>query len=560
MRGKNHILKRGGHKVKICCLGVTLVLIISTCIPRIVTASGCPDLRVVFARGSGGERWQDANYLSFKIAIEAKLATVNLNYEFIDLDYPAVGVGVDRLGTTIGAFIGAGKAYEFGDSVKTGVKNLTKLVNSNACPNTKYVISGYSQGAMVTSKSLAKLNPSKLIYAATFGDPWIYLPEGAGIMPAACKGKNLSDYRKYVPDCHAYKGVLGANIPYRTEALAGKVGTWCNKRDILCSSHVSISDHLGYIADNLYEDASKVIFDKITRAFGLPNTISSPHDTAILIDASGDSDLFDKYQPALFAIVDETFQMGGRVAFYSYRGNYNGGLKKHCDFESCTPASIKIVFDQIRELYGGNCDNTILNATFRTMSELNWKQGSTKSLVVLTENNFLSPDRTGMSLDRVVQLSKQIDPVNFYIMTHPKLIDGYTELATQTDGMVIGDMESAGEMIELMMSRYDSLPRVEESDIAIELPKLVVNNVVVEGDAVRVQFDNTGSKVLVILNEGIVGVVDGSEAVISGIDFGVKNQLVLVPLGNDVRGDGVIVELKKNTTNYIPKAPNTGVK
>ena len=151
---------------------------------------------------------------------------MDLNYEFIDLDYPAVAIGLDRLGTTLGALIGRGEAYEFGKSVNTGVKNLKALVNGSACPGTKYVLGGYSQGAMVVSKALSGLNASRLIYAATFGDPKIYLPEGQGALPAACRGENLSDYRMYVPDCYAYKGMLGAYIPYEPEALAGKVGVW----------------------------------------------------------------------------------------------------------------------------------------------------------------------------------------------------------------------------------------------------------------------------------------------------------------------------------------------
>ena len=208
--------------------------------PRIVKAKGCPDLRVVFARGSGGERWNDKNYLEFKSTIEEKLKTVNLKYAFIDLDYPAVGVGLDNLDVAIGALFGAGEAYEFGESVNTGVNNLSTMINGGACPETKYVIGGYSQGAMVVSKALNRLNPNRVIYAATFGDPKIYLPEGAGIIPAACKGENLSDYRMYVPDCQAYKGLLGAYIPYEPENYTSKLGTWCNKMDIFCSSHFNI--------------------------------------------------------------------------------------------------------------------------------------------------------------------------------------------------------------------------------------------------------------------------------------------------------------------------------
>ena len=30
---------------------------------RLANAESCPDLRIIFARGSGGERWTDQNYL-----------------------------------------------------------------------------------------------------------------------------------------------------------------------------------------------------------------------------------------------------------------------------------------------------------------------------------------------------------------------------------------------------------------------------------------------------------------------------------------------------------------
>ena len=71
MRGKNPIKKRGGQslKLRIYYLGMALLLIIGANVPRFVTASSCPSLRIVFARGSGGERWHDANYLSFKAEI-----------------------------------------------------------------------------------------------------------------------------------------------------------------------------------------------------------------------------------------------------------------------------------------------------------------------------------------------------------------------------------------------------------------------------------------------------------------------------------------------------------
>ena len=202
------VSKKG--KVRVGYLMAAAALV-GTMMPyRQAQAEGCPDVRIVFARGSGGERWTNNDYLEFKSTIESKLATTSLSYDFIDLDYPAVGVGIDNIGTTLGAFFGAGDAYEFGESVDTGVWNLRRLIANSACPSTKYVLGGYSQGAMVISKALASLNADKIIYAATFGDPKIYLPEGKGLIPVACRNENLSEYRMYVPDCQAYKGLLGA--------------------------------------------------------------------------------------------------------------------------------------------------------------------------------------------------------------------------------------------------------------------------------------------------------------------------------------------------------------
>lgn len=568
------------RKIKARYLVAALVLGLS-CVPRLaVQAESCPDVRIVFARGSGGERWADKNYLEYKSTIESKLATTGLNYEFIDLDYPAVGVGADNLGVTVGALFGAGDAYEFGDSVNTGVENLTKMVNNASCPGTKYVVGGYSQGAMVISKALGKLNAGHIIYAATFGDPKIYLPEGKGLMPAACRGENLSDYRMYVPDCQAYKGLLGSYIPYEPEALAGKVGTWCNKRDIFCSSRLSISDHVGYVADNLYEDASRVIFDKIAQTFGIENKVSSPHDTAFLIDSTGSmNSMIDKYKAEALRLATETLNSGGRVALYDYRDLEDPYMPvEHCNFETCTLEVFENELTTINADGGGDTPESLLSASFHTMQSLNWKYGATKSLVVLTDANFLSPDRDGMTFDEVVRFSKTIDPVNFYIITSFGYKDYYTDLAAQTDGRVVTDLDELSLLTDYIIERYDSLPRVEESE-PLAQPNLEIKEVVAVDGGAKIIFETDGTRTLVILNDTILGVAEENEITISGLDITMENNLRLVPLGDDVRGEGAevdlagyggIIERSNNTDNsditivlngteiILPKAPNTG--
>ena len=356
---KHHVIHASflaGKHVFIYISIMILSMAIVPIFPPVATnASNCPDLKVIFARGSGAERYNNNDYQVFKSTLESKLKTSNLTYEFDDLDYPAIGVGADNLQVLIGAYFGGGDSYEFGGSVNQGANRLINIINNDTCINTKYVIAGYSQGALAVMKGLDSIIPEKLVYAATFGDPKIYLPEGKGAIPAACRGDNLSEYRIYVPDCRAYTGLLGAKTPYITPALSGKVGTWCNKFDIFCSSHFSISSHTSYDTDNLYEDASRLIFSKVAAEFNFKNAYTSPHDTAILIDSTGSmGDYIAKYKSEALRLATKTLDAGGRVALYDYRDLKDPYTPvKRCGFDTCTLETFKQGLNQIGASDGG---------------------------------------------------------------------------------------------------------------------------------------------------------------------------------------------------------------
>ena len=574
MRGKNLTKSQGGHKHKIKVRYLLVAVITAVCsvgVFRVASATECPELRVVFARGSGGELNGDQNFIAFRDAIVSKMQTTSIRYEVIDLDYPAIGIDDPKV--LAGAYFGAGEAYDFGESVKSGVEKLDNLVNGGECPDTRYVIGGYSQGAMVVSRAISGLKSERVIYAATFGDPKIYLPEGAGLFPAACKDKNLSAYRMYVPDCYAYRGLLGSNEPYEPSGFAGKVGTWCNKGDLFCSSHFNISDHVSYVTDKLYEDASKVIFDKICKAFGVVNTISSPHDTVILIDSTGSmGELIDKYKDEAYKLAEKTLDSGGRVALYDYRDYQEGYVPRQwCSFESCNLETVTAGLAGIEIDGGGDTPESLLGSSLHVMQELNWKQGSTKSIVVLTDAGYHEPDfdigRT-TKLD-VVRMSKQIDPVNFYVVTEPEVAPSYESLTAETGGRVVTTTDDLTELTDYIMARYDALPRVEEMDTAATLPVLTVDDVVVEGSSATVKFTSTSGRALVILNDGLLGVVEGDTVEIRDLDPGIINRLMLAPLSDGMRGEGVEVALNDarasgsdtidiNNKDLIPKAPNTG--
>lgn len=549
---------------------VVLILTINLIPVPAVNAISCPDLKIIFARGSGEKRWVDQNYLTFKQELEQKLKLVDLKYEFEDLDYPAINVA--NPWTLLSAYISGGESYEFGESVDTGINNLISAVNNPSCPNAKFVVAGYSQGAMVVSKAVQSLNPDKIIYAATFGDPKIYLPEGEGLVPAACKGKNLSNYRIYVPDCKAYEGILGAFRPYQPEALINKMGTWCNKMDILCSSHYSLSSHLSYISDGLYADASKFIFAKICEAFGLNNKYVSLHDTAILIDSTGSmGDLIDDYKTEALRLAEKTFAASGRVALYDYRDLDDPyEVTEHCNFETCTLARIKEELDKIEVDGGGDTDESLLSASFNMMKKLSWKYGSTKSVVVLTDAFYHNPDIDGVGFDDVVALSKKIDPVNFYVIAPEDVISEYEELAVATGGGVASTISDLSLLTDTIIARYDSLPRVEDFDVSDEILPSVskVSWGQVSDSEVLVRFSSSSGRAMIILNDAILGISEDDSIIISGLDFTRGNMVSLVPISENTRGVGIQIKLENegfgnlefiNSENItIPKVPNAG--
>ena len=562
-------IRRRKSRIRVRFLILAGLMVISglgTLVVETVSAESCPDLKIIFARGSGGERWNDQNYLEFKARIEEKLPTAGLSYEFLDLDYPAVGVGADNLDVAIGAFFGAGDAYEFGNSVDAGVQELTKIVNYG-CAKTKYVIGGYSQGAMVVSKALPNLNADRIIYAATFGDPKIYLPEGAGLVPAACAGRNLSDYRAYVPDCRAYKGLLGSYKPYQPEEFLGKLGAWCNKYDIFCSSYYSISSHTSYVADDLYEDASRVIASKVALAFSIDSEYASPHDTAILIDSTDSMGwLIDQFREEAVRLANETFAVGGRVALYDYRDladPYEPVAR--CTFETCTAENFGEYLNSIVLEGGGDIPESMLSASLKVMNELSWRRGATKSLVVLTDAAFLSPDRDGTTMWDVIELSKRIDPVNLYIVTDETIAEmnpAMSELAEATGGMVVTDFGNLNILTERIMERYDSLPVVEEEAGDLKpLPAIDDVQIYENGDGIKIDFKNTGTKAIVILNDAILGITEEQSITLASLNHGVTNELVLVPVDDSRRGERTVINISVEATSdiVVPKVPDTGI-
>ena len=129
-------------------------------------------------------------------------------------------------------------------------------------------------------------------------------------------------------------------------------------------------------------------------------------------------------------------------------------------------------------------------------------------------------------------------------------------LASATDGKVVTNFDELELLTDYIMERYDSLPRVEETLELIERPVLTIDKV----SDVGVDFTSNGARTIVILNGAVLGITNEKSITLTGFNSARENELTLVPINDDVRGDAVTVKLSTSTGNidFIPKVPNTG--
>lgn len=474
-------------------------------------AKGCNDVQFIFARGSG-EPLRGSSEAAWRTAILSKLSPSSLRYSFYELgsseqdgyQYPAVAVSDSFDGglNLIGAAISGGKAFNYGASVRTGIGELKAYVKkiSTACPNTKFVLGGYSQGGQVVSTTLPELDADKVIYAATFGDPKIYLPEGKGLIPAACLGRGYSNYRVHVPNCRAYEGILGGTNPYQAKTYIDKLGVWCNKDDIMCSGYFDVAAHTAYVANGLYDDAATIISQKVSAAYPGADIFAWWHpgaiikdDVAFLIDTTGSMQtLVAQYSEEAKNLASKVIARGGRIALYEYRDLDDPFEPRQvCGF-GCSYDEFVEKLDSLQVDGGGDTAESVLSGMKYLMNTLNWRTGATKSLVLLTDANYHNPDRDGTLTQDVVNLSLAIDPVNIYVITQSGTMSDYAELARLTGGAVFNANDSVGltQSTDTILQRpIVSLPLAEYSGMVGDTFTFTADAINVDGDSTLLVYD-----------------------------------------------------------------------
>ncbi|KAH7067107.1 cutinase-domain-containing protein [Paraphoma chrysanthemicola] len=166
----------------------------------VTTESCCTDMTVIFARGTGetGNVGTVSGPPMFK-ALRSKLGNDRVKVQGVD--YPASA---------------GGNANQGADGGKKMAELVAKALSQ--CPNTKVIVSGYSQGGMVVHNAFKNgLAASQVSGAVLFGDPLKRSP--VGDLPAA-KIKQFCGTSDTICGGGGDGGATGGHISYGSSAEA----------------------------------------------------------------------------------------------------------------------------------------------------------------------------------------------------------------------------------------------------------------------------------------------------------------------------------------------------
>lgn len=478
---------------------IILSLILGTCLPddthALTVNESCAKVETIFARGSGqkvSDSEADAaryfNQIIFRINDES---IPHNDYElgtemYGGYQYPAIKVDNWSFLNGLGASLSAGYHFSYGDSVKKGVGELQSYIKQrySKCEksNTRYILGGTSQGAQVIGQALAGIERGirdDIVFVGLFGDPKLHYPEGEGWNPPACRGKDLSLWRRAASNCDLDNGSLTSRRPYLPEDMKVKTGLWCYARDEVCdpgqipAAQIFGSAHGDYknkdqgidqaareaiekLKDRLKKDnpppkptpeqpnpQPPIDYDRVLNVQRFSNEGTTGENTVFAVDVS---DYMQHEIPAIEQFlrgkISSITAKGGQVSIVAYIGVKDGNGEVIDNTGVITPFGLdpQVLLDNLNTILHPNGSHLPGSSliTFHTIFEvLNWKIGATKSVTLFTNSPLQNPDIVGLTVDEIAKKALEIDPVNIYPVVPQESKDSYTELAEKTSGQVL---------------------------------------------------------------------------------------------------------------------------
>ena len=455
-------------------------------------ANECRDIAIIFARGSGQNASNDPRELepeeeTFFDSIEANAELVGLTVKKSKLDYPAVPAGlpttknlsqeVQKAFNTIEAEWSATRDLggNYRNSVTNGNANLKGQLKKEilACPEQKYILGGYSQGAHVVGDVIQELEPAileRITFVALFGDPKYKYDSYAAI------GETQAINRSPQPILEARE----SDFPL---AMQGKIASYCLPNDFICegfgawfgtSGRTPLStSHDQYPAQHIPNAAARAIARYLyDESINLPPQM---HQHLIKESSNGQLDV-------MFALDVSSSMHGALKQFSEDFSEYLAhlppyedvrvGLSTYCDHNTHnnvllplgvhTASAFSRAIKIAETCHGGDKKEGVNTGMMFAMNSQEWRYGASKMLIVIANGGMHEVDYvTGYTAEDVRRTALAIDPVEIYPLIlggGTQWRNGYRPLEQINDRMQQSALSPAN--FELFMAAYTNEPLV----------------------------------------------------------------------------------------------------
>ena len=147
------------------------------------------------------------------------------------------------------------------------------------------------------------------MFVSFFGDPKLYLPEGRGDFSCRLPGSEvvLAPRQRRLLDGQR---VLESRIPYLPDDIQGRVGSWCDRNDGICTDNIVLIPGAVGAHDEYAEEGAEIdeaAREIATQAGGAVPCQAPTIDTSILIIGVGTAGLDVAF------VIDTTGSMGDDI-------------------------------------------------------------------------------------------------------------------------------------------------------------------------------------------------------------------------------------------------------
>ncbi|KAK2767863.1 amidohydrolase family protein [Colletotrichum kahawae] len=138
-------------------------------------------------------------------------------------------------------------------SVSQGVGNMTQLLTSQAqaCPNTKFVLMGYSQGAQVSLDTLCGTSDGPNFNTTQAQAPMLANKIAAVVLIGDPTSIATQPFQKGTAKKN---GIFPRQDFSACQGLTSKFISFCDETDLFCASGQNLTVHLGYFQKQDYVD------------------------------------------------------------------------------------------------------------------------------------------------------------------------------------------------------------------------------------------------------------------------------------------------------------------